>query len=340
MVDISLFSHLRPRNKSPKQILFNHGSHDSYFVSLVQLKPLEIAKMPNLYVTQSVPGKGQGLCADREIKAGVRILTEEVLFSIVDNTVDESIGNRITESFGSLSPSQKQEFETLHCPDDRASNLWSPVVRRYLANAFEMAVGTSGVFLKASRINHSCCPNACFAWNRYLGRLTVHAMTDIRAGEDITVSYELPFVPLETRQARFREFYGFTCDCSACRVASQGNQTGEMRRQRMNVLFSTIKKYESKPSSHAKERLEMVVELIKLAKDERLDGEFLSSMYQRASMLYEKSGNVKMALRYAVLELEGRTRLLGVDHRKTMESANALVYLRSMVEMNHQRGVQ
>ena len=295
--------------------------------------------MPNLYMIQAVPGKGQGLFADGEIKAGVRILADEALFSIADNPVDD-IGDRISESFGCLSPSQKQEFEALHCPDSSTNTDATPLVRRYLANNFEMLVGTSGIFLKASRINHSCCPNASFAWNNYLNRLTIHAMVNIPAGEEITVSYELPFVTLQERQARFRGYYGFVCDCPACRCAGQGDQDNETRRQRMGILFSTIGQYEGKPSTHGSERLEMVLELIRLAKDGRMDGQFLASMYQRASMLYEDNGNMKMALRYAVLELEARTRLLGVDHRKTMESANALVYLRAMVVMNEHSGVQ
>ena len=294
--------------------------------------------MPNLYKIQAAPGKGQGMFADGDIKAGVRILTEEVLFSIADKTLDERIGDRISESFGYLTPSQQQEFGTLHCPDSRRNIYWTPLLRRYFANAFEMTVGASGVFLKASRINHSCCPNACFAWNRYLGRLTIHAMVDIPAGEEITISYGRPFITLQERQAMFRRCFGFVCDCPACRRASQGDQDGEMRRQRMGILASTIKEYESEHSTNGRERLEMVLELIRLAKDERMDGLFLPSMYERARMLYKDKGNMRMALRYTVLELEARTRLLGVDHRKTMESVYALVYFKAKVAMNGHTG--
>ena len=295
--------------------------------------------MPNLYTIQAIDGKGLGILADQEIKAGVRILTDEVLFSIADSTANESIENRISASFEYLSTSQKQEFETLHCPNIPTNSIWTPLVRRYMANAFEMAIGTSGIFLIASRINHSCCPNACFTWNSNLGQLTVHAMVDIPIGEEITLSYELPFLTLQQRQTRHFEHYGFICDCPACRRASRGDDHGEMRRQRRGVLYSTLQQYEDE-SSNAEERSVMTLELIRLATEERLDGQFLPSMYQRVSMLYEDQGNIMMALRYVVLELEGQTRLLGVNHSTTINCANALLHLRSMVVVNGDSGVQ
>lgn len=48
---------------------------------------------------------------------------------------------------------------------------------------------SGGLFLKASRINHSCQPNAQHARNDILGHLAVHALRDIETDCEITISH-------------------------------------------------------------------------------------------------------------------------------------------------------
>ena len=71
------------------------------------------------------------------------------------------------------------------------------------------------MFPHAARFNHSCNPNACFSWNSAIGKETIHSMRDIKAGEEITISY----VDME-HDKRLRAWelrhYGFVCDCAAC----------------------------------------------------------------------------------------------------------------------------
>ncbi|KAI8977051.1 hypothetical protein BDF20DRAFT_913429 [Mycotypha africana] len=101
-----------------------------------------------------------------------------------------------------------------------------------------------GIYLQASRLNHSCKPNSLASFgsmdeeemNLYGSdrssnhgsnpcRLTVHSVkgTSLSAGEEITISYG----PLATRQSRserlakLRNDYYFDCQCTACADTQQ-----------------------------------------------------------------------------------------------------------------------
>lgn len=88
----------------------------------------------------------------------------------------------------------------------------------------EGATMDSGVFLLASRINHSCCPNAWYDFNPHTGNkqprvemLTTHAIRDIAAGEQILVGYDA--VSLKLRQERTEKLAAwdvYNCVCALC----------------------------------------------------------------------------------------------------------------------------
>lgn len=79
------------------------------------------------------------------------------------------------------------------------------------------ASNSGGLFLEASRINHSCQPNAQYAWNDDLGHLTVYALCDIDTNHEITISY-ISGVSLgyAERQRHLMEAFSFACICELC----------------------------------------------------------------------------------------------------------------------------
>ena len=281
------------------------------------------------------------MVANQHIKSGTRILTDQILFSVADNTVDEGLEERISRSFNQLSQRSQNLFNSLHCP---RSAKWSPLVSRYLANSFELSERTTGkeplsaLFLEASRINHSCCPNAFFAWNPNLGELTIHAIVSIYEREEITVAYDFPFKSRDTRRRRLHELYGFQCQCPACRLMTDSDRRSEQRHQQMESLFNAIEKHQERPKRNDDKGLTMVIDFITLACEEGIDGQFLSSMFERASMHYEARGELTTALMFADLAFERDTRLLGLDHPMTIDSRRFVaVLLRSL---QSQRRVQ
>jgi hypothetical protein len=85
------------------------------------------------------------------------------------------------------------------------------------------------VFPALSRINHSCAPNASWAYasGRPVAggarqRIAVRALRDVRAGEQIWVSYLEPgaarAMSAAEKRAVFRESWGFACRCPVCRA--------------------------------------------------------------------------------------------------------------------------
>jgi hypothetical protein len=88
----------------------------------------------------------------------------------------------------SLTRDQQQAFLALQ---NAKGHRYSPLLGIAKTNMLPLGAsdGSGGLFLEASRINHSCQPNAQHTWNASLGRLTVHALRDIEAGREITISY-------------------------------------------------------------------------------------------------------------------------------------------------------
>lgn len=77
----------------------------------------------------------------------------------------------------------------------------------------------AGLFPEFARINHSCVPNAYSAWNEHIGQQTVHAGQDIKAGEQIFISYlgrTGAFLKKTERNELFRSRWGFECVCTHC----------------------------------------------------------------------------------------------------------------------------
>lgn len=87
-----------------------------------------------------------------------------------------------------------------------------------------------------ARVNHACRPNAYAHFNDTLGRAVVHALRDIPAGAEITISYlSAPDGDVDghlmTRGARHMAL-GFVCKCQACEENAEGFEEREARRVR------------------------------------------------------------------------------------------------------------
>ncbi|XXQ39354.1 SET domain-containing protein [Plasmodiophora brassicae] len=69
-----------------------------------------------------------------------------------------------------------------------------------------------------SFVNHSCCPNAKVGadFDRR-GRLPLLAVDDIAEGDELTIAYVDPTMPVDRRRRHLQWAYGFECDCRLCR---------------------------------------------------------------------------------------------------------------------------
>jgi hypothetical protein len=191
-----------------------------------------------VYKIRPSAGKGLGIFATASILRGHRIIREKPLMTApLLPDVLSSWG--IHDRFSRLDTADQERYLQLHA-SQAITDLVLPSIPRILppsfrdhtarvvsifrTNAFrlqyvtdggEIEDGTEGVFSIASRINHSCCPNAGYTWNSNLDSVTIHAIKDIAVGEEITISYVLPTMDLFQRWSAL-DGYGFVCHCPAC----------------------------------------------------------------------------------------------------------------------------
>lgn len=249
-----------------------------------------------LWELRSTPCKGIGMFARTNISGGTRLLADQCLLHLPG---PKTLLIDIERAVGLLSPSQQEAYMKLHCPDRPGR---SPIVRIWEANCFKVDEG-AGIFLKASRINHSCMPNAHFAWNATIQRETVHAIVDIPANAEITISYCPPHSDLYHRRRKL-EPYGFDCDCPPCAQDTASSQDSEARRCQMEELFQEITKIQENPWYTATRQwcdneLQARLRLIGLLEKEKLFQLELGNQYHCVATCYEYLRDREKALKYA-----------------------------------------
>jgi hypothetical protein len=219
------------------------------------------------------PGKGLGLFAKENIPRGTRVLAEGALLA----ADDESNAKDIVRVFESLSPSQQDTYLDLHehagnrhklkftselgCEWQGIPALHRQVLSIYAANAF-----SKGVFLLGSRMNHSCLPNIIAKYNPDTDKRTFHAIRDIDAQEELTVSYSGGLnSTLKQRKAELQEEYGFLCTCPACENSGDAKK-GEEKRAEMFIIDQKIAMATRSGAWAEQRRLAQKLAAIQLAK--------------------------------------------------------------------------
>jgi hypothetical protein len=102
-----------------------------------------------------------------------------------------------------------------------------PTERKILAIWAANAFGH--VFLLGSRFNHSCIPNIHFAYNPDLDKETFHAVRNITAGEELTITYVDGMNRTKGQRQVELDERGFVCDCPACENTEEGAMKEEKR---------------------------------------------------------------------------------------------------------------
>ena len=121
------------------------------------------------------PGRGVGVFAKRDFKRDERIMVERMFL------VDE---------IRNINFHLKSEFMRLEPPFN--GNVEDTFMQKISRNAFGSVDGRGSVFgicFRMSRVNHACDPNASWYLDYETNATTLHAGKNIKAGEEITVSY-------------------------------------------------------------------------------------------------------------------------------------------------------
>ena len=198
-----------------------------------------------LYEIKAAAGKGLGVFATQAIKCGTRIMAEKPIIHIKqgDPTIRESV-----DAYLHLSQAEQTVFISLHhyiSPNlhswkqfflaegvkEEDVNAFVHVMAVYEVNSFPADDG-SILCPEASRMNHSCLPNVHHSWNKSRRCLTVHALRDIAAGEEIQTSYVELCLNSRQREKALDE-YGFKCGCAACDATTDLGRVSNARRDQL-----------------------------------------------------------------------------------------------------------
>ncbi|KAI5894525.1 uncharacterized protein SCHCODRAFT_02665040 [Schizophyllum commune H4-8] len=211
-------------------------------------EPLTRPRVPAYYI-EPAGDKGLGMFAARHLRTGSLIVSERPLTleptrRAACDTCDHPSCRTAPAKYikytraeqekhlqlmlNRMSKERREAFLSLKDSSsaNRAGN--GPLLGRAHTNAwtafadlqFEGASGEDCKYLATfdmlSRMNHSCRPNALFAWDTRTFSGTLRAARDIAPGEEITVAYFGDVhIPLVQRRA-FLAPYGFECACPAC----------------------------------------------------------------------------------------------------------------------------
>ena len=205
-------------------------------------------------------GKGIGCIANKDIREGSLVLREfpqldltEHMEEDLDNmdldAVKSFLDQGVIKSFLKMSSEDQEGYMKLHNNYDIGDvDHWSGAMKKEykaalpilatlsaisLNRAFEVwgiyrtNSFTSGVYLKMSRFNHSCQPNAEIFWNQDTRTGDLRALMKIKQGDEITICYadsDKSLWSKAERRAELKSVYNFDCNCGGCDVAEEQTQ--------------------------------------------------------------------------------------------------------------------
>ncbi|KAL4860602.1 hypothetical protein BDV12DRAFT_204871 [Aspergillus spectabilis] len=193
------------------------------------------------YAIRSIPGKGKGLVATERIAKGTRILSESPIFRVPrDKPSIKALEGIVKNEVNRLTAKQQAVFFDLTNIYGDAHSHALGIARTNVLPLVGAAKSSSGLFLDASRINHSCRHNAQNTWNENIGQVTIHALRDINAGTEITISYLDSTPAFEERQHQLRKTFQFECKCELCSLPPAERKISDERLTKIHIIDSMI----------------------------------------------------------------------------------------------------
>lgn len=205
--------------------------------------------LPNLFVHRHNMGKG--LVAKNAIKAGTQILIEKAIFvapaSFYFEPCTRAAERNVKKHVESLNSTDRAAWEIISNYHPFAKYLKDGLstgkfIKTHYVGKFKTAgipiplgprrlkAGHFGVFPLLSWANHSCHHNAHHAWNESLKAMTVYALNDIAADEQITISYAPANV---INRDLIKRLYGFTCYCDWCMLRPEDRQASDEKHHKV-----------------------------------------------------------------------------------------------------------
>ncbi|PRP76038.1 hypothetical protein PROFUN_01754 [Planoprotostelium fungivorum] len=172
---------------------------------------------PAMWSIRDAPGKGLGMFSTRRIDVGEAIFEEEPL--VLRYRDEDGVHHTLKGEPNAETAEMIFDWNALPC--NTSSTL-------------------QGLFVKMSRINHSCVPNVHFSYHLDEGIGTIRALRDIAPDEELFISYCSDFETRDVRREELQRRFLFICHCSLCTADDSTSLIEDAHRRRLLHLLSLI----------------------------------------------------------------------------------------------------
>lgn len=233
--------------------------------------------MNTLYKVVKIEGKDLGCVAIKDIKKGTLILQETPECFANASEPSKIDVKSMLSSFDEMKQSHREDFMKLHnrfetvedleltnkqknCIETFAKSRSKDEILKiygiYRTNCFE-----NGVAINFARFNHSCCSNAEQMVNEDENANEIRAVSKIKAGEEITLTYnwkQLAMKDWKTRQDNLWYNWGFRCCCDVCKEEELNPEKQKIYKMYENLQLQIRQCLENQRNQDSKSRLENI----------------------------------------------------------------------------------
>ncbi|KAJ7902114.1 hypothetical protein B0H14DRAFT_2670000 [Mycena olivaceomarginata] len=259
--------------------------------------------LENAFEFRQTKNRGVGAFATRDIRAAA-LLHVEIPTTVMQNTMVLNFGMTKAEVYSELlrrvpEKTQPALFSLNNSQPPGMYELEEGILRSNTLNvnmpapavAAPVAMGHNGLFLDASRLNHSCSPNVVHRFDPQSFALIVHAICPIAKGEEIVHSYiDLKSTPTrDARRSLLRDLCHFECLCDRCTLPDPvAVRDSDIRRRRIHDTKreEVVAPLEAWYRSNGRDDLDKVIAFhLAAVEDMRIEGLYHYSYFLHISLL-------------------------------------------------------
>ncbi|KAK7530523.1 hypothetical protein IWX49DRAFT_377706 [Phyllosticta citricarpa] len=261
-----------------------------------------------------IPGRGMGAVANRAIKKGERVTLFNPLVMIHVGSRSAAPGNKM----------RSMQRQAIHQLGSEQQNLFLRQHGEFGGDAIEDIINTNSfamggvagddntfvaIFPEVSRFNHDCRPNLEYTFDPHSLTQATYAARTISPGTELTLSYINLISPRSERLYVLQGGWGFKCNCHHCSRTLEELDISDMHVQKFRSIWPSCGDIWDPDSSCS---VDDAMELAWLAKQERLDGQWIAMCYFQAAKAFKRAGLEQLASKYHQLAYDN-TRILTFD---------------------------
>ena len=178
----------------------------------------------------------------RDVPAGEVILSEPPLFTVFGDGCHYGQKCALRAAAARLSDLELAAFLKLRPDANKSGSTADRIHALFASNAYTLTPrGDRGVFLDASRVNYSCTPNVCIAWEPSIGRLQVRAVRDVKKGQELGVAQVELIATRAERQKEAKQLWGGAgCACPTCSGSNAEIRKSDARRREIASIREKV----------------------------------------------------------------------------------------------------